>query len=77
MLTFVYIYIAPWLGVQGGFDFFVRTLPHRAEPVQVDSKSSTWHGYSYFSKFISVFNGAMLLVVGDVPVDSETPVVTL
>jgi hypothetical protein len=39
-------------------------------------KSLTWHGYSYFLRFISRFNGAMLSVVGDVPVDSEVPVVT-
>ena len=39
-------------------------------------KSSTWHGYSYFTGFISGFNGAMLSVVDDVPVDNEAPVVT-
>jgi hypothetical protein len=38
-------------------------------------KSPIWHGRSYFPGFISGFNGAILLVVGDVPVDSETPVV--
>jgi len=37
-------------------------------------KSSTWHGCSYFFGFIPWFNGAMLLVVGDVPIDSEAPV---
>jgi hypothetical protein len=31
--------------------------------------------YSDFSEFISGFNGAILLVVGNVPVDSETPTV--
>jgi len=36
-------------------------------------KSSTWHGCSHFSGFI----GVMLSVAGDVPVDSEAPVVTL
>jgi hypothetical protein len=39
-------------------------------------KFSTWYMYSYFPGFIPGFNGAMLSVVGDVPVDSETPVVT-
>ena len=39
-------------------------------------KSSTWHGCSHFSEFISGFNDTMLLVVGDIPVDSEAPVVT-
>jgi hypothetical protein len=38
-------------------------------------KSSTWYGCSYFSGFISGFNGAMHSVVGDVPVDSEVPMV--
>ena len=40
-------------------------------------KSSIWHGCLYFPGFILGFNGAMLLVVDDVPVDSEAPVVTL
>ena len=31
---------------------------------------------SYFSEFISGFNGTILSVVGDVPVDNEAPVVT-
>ena len=31
---------------------------------------------SYFSEFISGFNGTILSVVGDVPVDSKTRVVT-
>ena len=31
---------------------------------------------SHFSEFISGFNGAMLSVVGDVPVDSDALVVT-
>ena len=39
-------------------------------------KFSTWHGCSYFSEFILGFNGATLSVVGDVPVDSKTSVVT-
>ena len=39
-------------------------------------KSSTWHECSYFSGFISGFNGTILLVVGDVPIDSEAPMVT-
>ena len=39
-------------------------------------KSSTWHGCSHFSEFIPGFNGAMLSVVGDVPVDNEAPMVT-
>ena len=39
-------------------------------------KSSTWHGCSHFSGFILGFNDAVLLVVGDVSVDSEAPVVT-
>ena len=30
-----------------------------------------------FPRFIPRFNGLMFLVVGDVPVDSEVPVVTL
>ena len=34
------------------------------------------HMCSYFSGFIPGFNGAILLVIGDVPVDNETPVVT-
>jgi len=40
-------------------------------------KSLTWHVCSYFPGFISGFNGVVLSVVGDVPVDSETSVVTL
>ena len=39
-------------------------------------KSSTWHECSYFSGFILGFNGIVLSVVGDIPVDSEAPVVT-
>jgi hypothetical protein len=39
-------------------------------------KFSTWHGCSYFSRFNPGFNGAMLSVVGDDPVDSEASVVT-
>ena len=39
-------------------------------------KSSTWYGCSYFSGFIPGVNGAILSVVGDVPVDNEVPVVT-
>jgi hypothetical protein len=39
-------------------------------------KSSTWHRCSYFSGFISGFNGTMLSVVGDVSVDSEAHMVT-
>jgi len=31
--------------------------------------------FSYFTGFNLGFNGAMLLMVSDVPVDSETPVV--
>jgi hypothetical protein len=31
---------------------------------------------SYFSGFIAGFNGAILLVVGGMPVDSDVPVVT-
>jgi hypothetical protein len=31
---------------------------------------------SYFSGFIPEFNGAVLLVVGDVPVDSKASMVT-
>jgi len=40
-------------------------------------KSSTWHRYLHFSRFIPRFNGAIFSVVGDVPVDNDTPVVTL
>jgi hypothetical protein len=36
----------------------------------------TWHMCSYFSRFISGFNGAILSVVDDIPVGSEAPVVT-
>ena len=39
-------------------------------------KSSTWHRCSHFPRFILWFNDTMLLVVGDVPIDSESPVVT-
>jgi hypothetical protein len=39
-------------------------------------KSLTWHGCSHFYGFILGFNGAMLSVVGDVLVDSESHVVT-
>jgi hypothetical protein len=34
------------------------------------------HGCSYFPEFIPRFNGVIFLVVGDVPVDSETSVMT-
>ena len=37
---------------------------------------SYWHRCSYFSEFIPEFNGAILSVVHDVPVDNEVPVVT-
>ena len=46
------------------------------EPVHLGSKSSTWHGCSYFPGFIPGFNSTMLSVVGDVSVDSKAPVVT-
>jgi len=39
-------------------------------------KFFTWQGCSHFPRYITGFNGAMLSVVGDVPVDSEAPVVT-
>ena len=39
--------------------------------------SSTWHGCSYFLEFFLRFNGVVISVVGDVPVDSEAIVVTL
>ena len=38
-------------------------------------KFLTCYGCSYFFGFISGFNDAMLLVVGDIPVDSEALVV--
>jgi hypothetical protein len=38
---------------------------------------STWHECSYFPRFISGLIGTMLLVAGDIPVDSEASVVTL
>jgi hypothetical protein len=38
---------------------------------------TTWHGWLQFLGFIPRFNSVMLSVVGDVPVDSETSVVTL
>ena len=39
-------------------------------------KYLTWHGCPHFSGFIIGFNDVMLLVVGDIPIDSEVPVVT-
>jgi hypothetical protein len=39
-------------------------------------KSSTWHGCLHFLRFISGFNDAMLLVVGNDPVNSRTSVMT-
>lgn len=37
-------------------------------------KSSTWNGGSHFFEFILGFNALCFQVVGDVPVDNETPV---
>jgi hypothetical protein len=39
-------------------------------------KSSTFHRCSYFPGFIPRFNGAMLSVTSDVPVDNDAPVMT-
>jgi hypothetical protein len=39
-------------------------------------KSLTWYECSYFSGFNPGFNGAILSMVGDIPVDSEASVVT-
>ena len=39
-------------------------------------KSLIWHECSYFYGFISVFNDAMLSVVGDIPVDNKVSIVT-
>jgi hypothetical protein len=47
------------------------TCPYRVQ------KFLIWHDRSYFSGFIPGFNDVMLLVIGDVLVDSEAPVVTL
>jgi hypothetical protein len=37
---------------------------------------TAWHECSHFPGFILGFNGVVLLVVADISVDSETPVVT-
>ena len=46
------------------------------EPTHPGLSPRLWHGCSHFSGFIPGFNGAMLSMVVDVPVDSETLVVT-
>jgi hypothetical protein len=50
-------------------EFLGGTCPQRFKPL-------TWHGCSYFYEFILEFNGAILSVIDDVPIDSEAPAVT-
>jgi hypothetical protein len=40
-------------------------------------KSSSFHGCSYFPRFISRFNGVVLSMVGDIPDDSVAPMVMM
>lgn len=40
-------------------------------------KLLTWCGCSYVSKIISGFNDTVILVINDVPVDSDTSAVTI
>ena len=40
-------------------------------------KSLTWYECSYFPGFIPRFNDVMLSVVGDIAINSETPMVTM